>query len=289
MSIHTSIEFIDIMSDLLAIELIKADAEERERWRSDKWWEFAVKTEKQEEAFKPKIRPLFTKQEKSVLSAMRRIPIPEIGKAASDEAVDASVGYVDEIFKPAAWQVPFEAMALPLVTASFAAAGQDALAEVGIETAFNVTNPRARRILENRVFKFAKEVNETTQDRLRRTLAIGFDKGEDIRALSQRVADQFDIARGSRTNTIARTEVIGASNQGTFEGYTQSQIVETIIWLSARLPSTRDSHLRVDGQEVKLGERFSNGLRYPHDPAGPAEEVINCVCTHAAGKLKKAA
>jgi len=29
-----------------------------------------------------------------------------------------------------------------------------------------------------------------------------------------------------------------------------------------------------------MGERFSNGLMYPGELGGPAEEVINCRCTY---------
>lgn len=42
---------------------------------------------------------------------------------------------------------------------------------------------------------------------------------------------------------------------------------------------TRSSHARVDGEIRELEEKFSNGLMYPGDPSGKAEEVINCRCT----------
>lgn len=41
---------------------------------------------------------------------------------------------------------------------------------------------------------------------------------------------------------------------------------------------TRDSHAAVDGEIREIGERFSNGLMYPGDPAGGAAEVVNCRC-----------
>ena len=41
---------------------------------------------------------------------------------------------------------------------------------------------------------------------------------------------------------------------------------------------TRESHALVDGEIREIGERFSNGLMYPGDPAGSAAEVINCRC-----------
>lgn len=50
-------------------------------------------------------------------------------------------------------------------------------------------------------------------------------------------------------------------------------------WDAALDARTRGSHARVDGELRELDEKFSNGLRFPGDPHGPAGEVINCRCT----------
>lgn len=50
-------------------------------------------------------------------------------------------------------------------------------------------------------------------------------------------------------------------------------------WDAALDGRTRDSHRRVDGEIRELDEKFSNGLMFPGDPSGRAEEVINCRCT----------
>ena len=49
-------------------------------------------------------------------------------------------------------------------------------------------------------------------------------------------------------------------------------------WDAALDKRTRDSHARVDGEIRELDEKFSNGLKYPGDPSGRPEEVINCRC-----------
>lgn len=43
----------------------------------------------------------------------------------------------------------------------------------------------------------------------------------------------------------------------------------------------RENHREMDGEEVPFDETFSNGLKYPRDPAAfdKPEEVINCGCT----------
>lgn len=50
------------------------------------------------------------------------------------------------------------------------------------------------------------------------------------------------------------------------------------MWDSTLDGKTRDSHMKVDGEQRGLEEKFSNGLLYPGDPNGPAAEVVNCRC-----------
>lgn len=63
--------------------------------------------------------------------------------------------------------------------------------------------------------------------------------------------------------SFARMEAAKAANVG------------TKTWST----TTEDSrHADVDGETVALGKQFSNGLRYPGDPAGDAGETVNCLC-----------
>lgn len=43
-------------------------------------------------------------------------------------------------------------------------------------------------------------------------------------------------------------------------------------------PGRRPEHQAMDGETVGVNEKFSNGLRFPRDPNGPADETINCGC-----------
>ena len=51
------------------------------------------------------------------------------------------------------------------------------------------------------------------------------------------------------------------------------------VWLATPDSRVRDSHARLDGEERKTDDEFSNGCRYPGDPNGEPEEVWNCRCT----------
>jgi uncharacterized protein with gpF-like domain len=51
------------------------------------------------------------------------------------------------------------------------------------------------------------------------------------------------------------------------------------MWLTAKDEKVRDSHSRENGNIVEVGKRFPvTNLRYPGDPKGRAEEIVNCRC-----------
>lgn len=88
-----------------------------------------------------------------------------------------------------------------------------------------------------------------------------------------------------RADTIAITEGNKAMNAGRAE-FTR-QLIERgdappdaveITWDANDDDRTRNSHASLNGRRVRFGERFSNGLRWPHDD-GPASETIRCRCT----------
>lgn len=56
-----------------------------------------------------------------------------------------------------------------------------------------------------------------------------------------------------------------------------------IEWLATLDGRTCHSHRMVDGEQVEVGEKFSNGCRYPGDPDAPYAETANCRCTVVAG------
>jgi SPP1 gp7 family putative phage head morphogenesis protein len=86
----------------------------------------------------------------------------------------------------------------------------------------------------------------------------------------------------ARADRIARTETIKANNGARTEEMKNNGI-EKHIWLSSRDSAVRDSHQSLDGDEVEVGQPFSNGLAFPGDHATsgqrPAAEVVNCRCT----------
>lgn len=123
-----------------------------------------------------------------------------------------------------------------------------------------------------------KMINETTLKSLRETLGLGMDAGETIRQLTDRIQKLFDDADSYRAGRIAQTEVISATNKTHFLYYSGAG-VEKKSWMTVHDAKVRHSHLAAEAQgAIPINENFSNGLSFPGDPSGPAEEVIECRC-----------
>ena len=109
----------------------------------------------------------------------------------------------------------------------------------------------------------------------------GILQGESIDDISKRV--QSVVGMNERAaRRAARTATTGAENAGRVSSYERAKDMGIEVmqeWLATLDSKTRGSHRELDGQRIKVGQKFVNGCRYPGDPEGPAHEVYNCRCT----------
>lgn len=140
--------------------------------------------------------------------------------------------------------------------------------------------------VRNRMVRTPEEVFDV----IATTVARGAGAGQSIKDVAREV-DQVLTGTGTqrwrnRAVTVARTETIGALNFGRTDAF--GQISEELgqpmeqMWLATVDRRTREDHVAADGQRQLVGVMFTVGgwpLRYPGDPEGPAEQVINCRCT----------
>ena len=107
-------------------------------------------------------------------------------------------------------------------------------------------------------------------------------QGESIPKMGRRIADTLGERNKSATIRYARTACTSAENKGRLDGMKNLEkdgIVLHKQWSATGDDRTRPSHLDIDGESVPLNEEFSNGLMYPGDPGGPADEFWNCRCS----------
>lgn len=121
--------------------------------------------------------------------------------------------------------------------------------------------------------------NAQIVQRLGNELAIATINGESQQQIIKRIRNVTDQSV-KQARRVAQTERTRVQSQGRNMGINEAQAMGIEMdkqWI-ARLINTRDSHIAVNGEIVAAGEDFSNGLEYPGDPRGSAEEVINCHC-----------
>lgn len=102
--------------------------------------------------------------------------------------------------------------------------------------------------------------------------------------LAKNIKDEFKEFSRYRAYRIARTE---AQNALGFAHYAAGEKAQEILgqtlygeWVTSNDDRVRDSHAAVHGEKVKLGESFSNGLKYAgeYTNATDSKDNINCRC-----------
>lgn len=148
--------------------------------------------------------------------------------------------------------------------------------------AFNLTNPNVKAYLEDFSGEGIKNIDESTASYLRNFLSTSLESGAGIDDMVDSLMLDSNWAFGeARTENIARTEVLGASNFGTLQGYKQSGVVDTKGWMAT--PGTkgsRESHEELDGTEIGVDEEFTDnatGACGQH-PGGFNDPNSDCNC-----------
>lgn len=106
-------------------------------------------------------------------------------------------------------------------------------------------------------------------------------QGQTVPQLADAVAGIAAMDRRAAMKA-ARTAITSAHSLGKLKAYERAAGMGIGVkkqWLAALDSRTRGSHRHLDGETVGLDAEFSNGLKYPGDPDGPASEVYNCRCT----------
>lgn len=128
------------------------------------------------------------------------------------------------------------------------------------------------------------EVLETISEESTRFVRAAHEDGLSIDDLADAINE--DLFEGRLQDHVAernaRTATISSSNAGSHSAYEDADSVVAEEWLTAVDGREREAHGGVDGQIVAVESLFLVGgeeLRYPGDPQGSPENIINCRCT----------
>ncbi|WP_367358871.1 phage minor head protein, partial [Mesotoga sp.] len=150
-----------------------------------------------------------------------------------------------------------------------------------------------RNYVKNRLWKRIESVNQTSVDTAgkiinstnEQAIAEGLGAYETATIIKKKLIEEGIKYNQWRALRIARTEIMTAANVGSFEGAKATGEALEKHWIATYDSRTRDTHKGIEAQNPKMmNEPFLVGayqMQHPGDPAGGAEEVINCRCTIA--------
>lgn len=160
--------------------------------------------------------------------------------------------------------------------------------ELGGIFIFDLDDEKAIRFLNSRQTK-VKDRNKTLRKRLSDSLSEGISAGESIDDLRKRINGVFNRAISpGRATGIARTEA-AQTMSGIRELIFEAEGVSKHDWTTAG-----DEHVRKDHETLgavgpqPIGHNYMTDLgkpgtlRYPSDPNGPRDQIINCRCVAVA-------
>ena len=130
----------------------------------------------------------------------------------------------------------------------------------------------------------AGAINQATANQIQGVIDDAFAAGADPDAPADAETDPkaavghlFAVGIAARALQIADTRVTMVSGYSTVDAAKQNDAGSKTWTLGAGKP--RSTHVDMDGETVALGEQFSNGMNYPGDYSGGADEVAGCTCT----------
>jgi HK97 family phage portal protein len=195
---------------------------------------------------------------------------------------------------------------VPLVQGVMSAQAANWQAQLGVR--FDVANLYAAEWFTEYQLQFARPIMATTEADISELLLRAQTQGWGVAKVKNALEALFSRYSGGeltdeertwfaermpahRRMAIARTETVRAANAGSFHllGEWGAPMKE---WLDTPDQRTRDSHRDAgrryqeggDPGPIPFDQPFmvnGHAMMYPHDPAGPAEETVQCRCTVA--------
>jgi len=241
---------------------------------------------------------IFKMQRKALVDALERegstIEVPDsriikLQLAAGirkelDELIEVALS--DEV-----WNAVFGREFGPVRGGAYGAGGQQTLDTLSGGTSFEFL-PHTVDTLATQGAELVQNVNDTTKQRLRKTLSEGQAKREGIDQLTARVRKTFKT-RAGQAETISRTEVLKANSAGQLQGFRLSGVVAAKQWFHVTSglgdPHAREMHIDLANDPTRnvVGVddpfHFSDGVQADAPGVGvggplPAEHAINCRC-----------
>lgn len=147
----------------------------------------------------------------------------------------------------------------------------------GFYDPYGLYTPDVAILLEEETWQFCEQTIARMTGDVMGNLAESYNMGLGQYGAAVRLEECFTDMELWELERIARTEINGGQSLGGYSMISSSRC-RYHQWIAADDSRTRTSHEQINGEIVKIGDCFSNGLRYPHEFGASAAEVVNCRC-----------
>lgn len=255
------------------------------------WQQFDARASSEEADYKRNALMLFAEERASVdkifsvqvaAATNAKTRAKKVGKAGNmekdDPYIDAAMRRIKKNYRPGGeyhrrWLDRYQS----LIGKTYSVGASELASSMGIS--FTLENPKVQQAIRDRAERLATYVGDTSSRQITRVVAAGRKAGMGIGEISRLVnATVYGGMASQRATMIARTETVGALNQGEFD-LAATTDARTKEWLTQGDDRVREDHELIDGQRIPMDEPFPIGVLYPGDQTGDAEQVINCRCT----------
>lgn len=215
---------------------------------------------------------------------LRKFFIGQRGRVLAQLEAAAAKALWDDMWDPAKENAELLKQIRTQLISNLEFGGAQLWQELALPDTFKLPPVEATRYLARRE-KLIKDINATTFDTLKNSLADGLNAGETYAQLADRVKATFKQADEMRAEMIATTEVNTAVNAGRLTGMAQAG-VDGKAWNTSNLDGVRPSHVQagmVYETGIPVDQTFRVGgydLLHPGDASrgAPGSETINCRC-----------
>jgi len=128
--------------------------------------------------------------------------------------------------------------------------------------------------------KTAKDIRGAVESAVLQASEEGLSIGQTQKLIQKFLNDDFKAVSRYRAEVIARTEINTSANVASDFAAESTGLTLMKAWETSGLKGIRSTHIQAEGEgQIPKHQAHINGLMFPGDPKGTAEEVINCRCT----------
>lgn len=215
---------------------------------------------------------LLDEQARAVLAAWDRVGPGQVEasnqSAAQKRAAEGDAFLGSMVFDVGAWLAATEYTLGPLALAALEEGFASGALRIGQDLSFRM-NARAGEALEKSL-GLLRDTATTTQNDLGVLIRGALEQGKSADEIGAMIGQRFTDWKSWRAKLVAQTTTTAAFEAGQQAAWTEGGVARN-RWLSMRDGIVRAEHDAMDGEEVPIGEAFSNGLEYPQEP--------NCRCS----------